>query len=79
MPTSARSPATGVPAAEPSGAVGTVSGNYVLRQEIIRHLESHHDMTIASCQKNVSWASAVFMPVIDWNSIYSQNPLLAME
>ncbi len=60
MPASGRSPATRVPAAGPSRAAGPVSGNDALRREIIRYLESRHVMTIASCRKNVPWASAVY-------------------
>jgi hypothetical protein len=47
----------------PRGAKARTSrprANELLRRQILEYLETHNTMTIASCQRDVPWAAAVF-------------------
>ena len=53
---------TGVPAAERLG------------RKILQYLESHHAMTLASCQRNFPWAAAVFFANDGFDLYFFSNP-----
>jgi uncharacterized protein len=45
-----------------------------LRQEVLSYLAEHNVMTIASCEKNVPWAAAVFYASEDLDLYFVSNP-----
>jgi uncharacterized protein YhbP (UPF0306 family) len=45
-----------------------------LRKEILAYLAAHNVMTIASCQKNVPWAAAVFYASDELDLYFFSNP-----
>ena len=45
-----------------------------LRRRILDYLAAHNSMTIASCQQNVPWASAVFYANDEFDLYFLSNP-----
>ncbi len=45
-----------------------------LRQEILSYLTTHNVMTIASCDRNVPWAAAVFYANDEFDLYFFSNP-----